>query len=189
MLNFLREIFKSKPQSSESEIKKFFKKFKEDNRRSILEHLKIFFNLKRPDALYPGNFFWSLREAIRYKLTGWERSLLWCPSQLYKTYYYKTYQIELYARWRWEDPWTGHFIIYKNKNIILNNVLEKEISPEDINKALFLESLNEKSIWSEEILSRFDLSSADEISTIEKTMEDLYKYYFIDKKEKLRFGK
>jgi len=132
--------------------------FKENNKRSILEHFQVFFNLKQPDMLYPESIFYRWREKIRERITGWNRSLLWCPSQLQKIYKYKDYQVTCYLRWRWDDPWTGYFILEKD----------------------------DKYIWTEEMFSKYNFNDQTGIRTLEKKMEELYKYYFVDKKEKLK---
>jgi hypothetical protein len=132
--------------------------FRENNKRSILEHFQVFFNLKQPDMLYPESIFYRWREKIRERITGWNRSLLWCPSQLQKTYKHKDYKIICYLRWRWQNPWTGNFILEKDN----------------------------KTFWTEEIFSKYNFDDQADIRTLEKKMEELYKYYFVDKKEKLK---
>jgi hypothetical protein len=150
-LRNIKEIRKNKH-------KKIFGAFKEENKRSILEHILVFFNIKKPDMLYPEPFFYRWREKIRERITGWHRSLLWCPSQLQKKYRYKAYDVISYLRWRWQDPWTGYFILEKN----------------------------DKSYWTNEIFSKYDFSDKTDIRHLEKVMEELYQYYFVDKKEKLK---
>ena len=152
------------------------KSFIEINKRSFLEHIKIFFNLKIPDMLYPGNYFYNLKEAIRYNITGWKRDLLWCPSQLTKTFYYnKNWDIELYARWRWSDPWTGEFLLKKKSNAHYAHLLGIQ------------QSKYEKIIWSKEILSQYNFSDNTPIRDIELALEKEFKKYFIDKIDKIHF--
>ena len=166
MINFLREI---------SQKEKILSK---TNSNSLLEHLQIFFGIKNPGIFYSGNFFWNLKESLRTQITGWHRSLIWCPSQLHKEYTYRDYTVSCYARWRHTDPWTGHFILQKNTNNSLARLMEKEL----------IESTSDK-IWSEEILSQFEFTQDEHIREIEIAMEELYKSYFIDKIKKLRIEK
>lgn len=152
------------------------KSFNEINKRSLLEHIKIFFNFKIPDMLYSGNYFYNLKEAIRYNITGWERQLLWCPSQLMKTVHYnKDWDIELYARWRWNDPWTGEFILKKKSNATYAHLLGIQ------------QSKYEKNIWSTEVLSQYNFSDTTPIRDIELALEKEFKRYFIEKKDKIYF--
>jgi hypothetical protein len=142
----------------ENRNKRIIGKFKLENKRSVFEHLQILFNLKMPDMLYNESFLFRLRESIRENMTGWHRNLMWCPSQVEKRYQYKGYEVIAYLRWRWNDPWTGNFILENN----------------------------ERSLWSEEIFSKYNFNDQTDIRTLEKKMEELYRYYFIDKKEKLK---
>lgn len=164
MINFLREI--SRKEKILAQI----------NSSSFIEHVKIFFGIKNPDMFYSGNLFWKIKESFRTHLTGWHRSLIWCPSQLQKEYTYGNYTVKLYARWRHTDPWTGYFIISKKSDTLLNKLLEID-TPET------------PSLWSEEVLSGFEYTEEDSISDIEKTMEELYQAYFIDKVKQLRFSR
>ena len=43
-----------------------------------------------------------------------------------------------------------------------------------------------KTFWTEEIFSKYNFDDQADIRTLEKKMEELYKYYFVDKKEKLK---
>ena len=123
MINFLREI---------SQKEKILSK---TNSNSLLEHLQIFFGIKNPGIFYSGNFFWNLKESLRTQITGWHRSLIWCPSQLHKEYTYRDYTVSCYARWRHTDPWTGHFILQKNTDfIILGKSMKNIKDAEDIIK-------------------------------------------------------
>ncbi len=36
---------------------------------------------------------------------GWDIDLIWCPSQIYKTFTINGKKIEIYLRWRFDDPW------------------------------------------------------------------------------------
>lgn len=162
MINFLREI--SRKEKILSQV----------NSNSIIEHFQIFFGIKNPDMFYSGNFFWNLKESIRTQVTGWHRSLIWCPSQLQKEYTYGDYTVKLYARWRHTDPWTGYFIVSKKTDTPLSRLLE-------------IDQTESSGIWSQEVLSSFELTEADSIRDVEKTMEDLYRFFFIDKIKKLRF--
>jgi len=150
----LRNIKKIK----ENKTKRILGAFREQNKRSIFEHILVFLNLKKPDALYPEPFFYRWREKIREQITGWNRSLLWCPSQLQKKYRYKDYDVICYLRWRWNDPWTGNFILEKG----------------------------DKTFWSDEIFSKYNFDEKMDIRLLEKKMEELYKHYFVDKKEKIK---
>lgn len=171
LLRWLKYIIQKNQSNNQSK-----KSFSEINKRSLLEHIKIFFSLKTPDILYTGNYFYNLKEAIRYDITGWKRDLLWCPSQLTKTIYYnQNWDIELYARWRWSDPWTGEFILKKKSNANFAHLLDIQ-EPE-----------YEKSIWSTEVLSKYDFSDNTPIHIIESALEKEFKKYFIDKKDKIYF--
>jgi hypothetical protein len=37
---------------------------------------------------------------------GWDIDLIWCPSQIYKTFTINNKEYNIYLRWRWDDPWT-----------------------------------------------------------------------------------
>jgi hypothetical protein len=134
--------------------------FRKSNTRSLKYHIDVFFNRILPDALYPGNYFYDLREAIRENLTGWSRHLIWCPSQVTKTIQYKSYDVTLYLRWRHNDPWTAEFII-ENDHVI---------------------------IWSEELIGNKNFTEETPIRVLELEMEKLYKKYFVDKTERLKLS-
>ena len=34
----------------------------------------------------------------------WRRSLIWCPTQIYRDVFVDSLPLELYLRWRWTDP-------------------------------------------------------------------------------------
>lgn len=34
----------------------------------------------------------------------WRRSLIWCPTQIYRNVFVDSLSLELYLRWRWNDP-------------------------------------------------------------------------------------
>lgn len=40
---------------------------------------------------------------------GWDIDLIWCPSQIYKTFTVNQKEYRIYLRWRFDDPW-GFFI-------------------------------------------------------------------------------
>ncbi len=47
---------------------------------------------------------YPLHESRRIE-NGWDIDLIWCPSQIYKTFTVNGKEIEIYLRWRWDDPW------------------------------------------------------------------------------------
>jgi len=176
LLRWLKNIVNNNQQQSYPQNK--IKEFSKFNKRSILEHIKIFFNKSIPDMLYPGNFFWNLKEEIRFQITGWDRDLIWCPSQLTKIIHYNNnWDIILYARWRWNDPWTGKIIFKKKFNENFDYLFD--INPE-VNYT--------KSLWSKEILEKYNFNVDSPIRDIELALEQEYKYFVIDKKEKLYFN-
>lgn len=138
----------------------FIDDFRKNNKRSLWYHIKVFFNQILPDALYPGNYFYNLKEAIRENITSWHRDLIWCPSQVTKTVRYKSHDVTLYLRWRHQDPWSGEFII-ENDRII---------------------------IWSKDLLEDKNFSDQTPIRTLELEMEKLYREYFIDKSKRLKIS-
>lgn len=174
LANLLRWLNKNKKQEVESDnkIPNLFKNFRKNNKRSLLEHVQVFFGLKLPDAFYPGNFFWSLREALRYEQTGWTRDLIWCPSQLEKEYKYGKYTVTAYARWRWSDPWTGNFIVYDNS-------AKYRLTEEKYNRYT--------GVWSVEVLHSYNFTDETPVREVERALEREYKKYFVDKSEVLRF--
>ena len=167
LANLLRWLNKKKVQENESEslLQNRVKNFRKNNKRSLLYHVKVLLGCVLPDSTYPGNYFWGLREAIRYELTGWTRDLIWCPSQLEKDYTYGKYTVTAYARWRWSDPWTGNFIVVNNDNT----------------KSTY------RGVWSTEVLHKYNFSSTTPIRDVELALEHEYKKYFVDKSEVLRF--
>lgn len=134
--------------------------FRKNNKRSLLYHINVFFGRIQPDPLYPGNYFYHLKEAIRENLTGWRRDLLWCPSQVTKVITYKHYDLTMYLRWRHQDPWTAEFII-ENDRIIM---------------------------WSQELIGDKNFSDQTPIRTLELEMEKLYREYFVDKTKRLKIS-
>ena len=36
---------------------------------------------------------------------GWDIDLIWCPSQIYKTFTVNEKEYKIYLRWRFDDPW------------------------------------------------------------------------------------
>jgi hypothetical protein len=36
---------------------------------------------------------------------GWDIDLIWCPSQIYKTFTVNQKEYRIYLRWRYNDPW------------------------------------------------------------------------------------
>lgn len=52
---------------------------------------------------------WWLDE-LRIALGGWRRDLIWCPSQIRKIMSSSKGEVELYMRWRWDDPWSAYMI-------------------------------------------------------------------------------
>jgi len=36
---------------------------------------------------------------------GWDIDLIWCPSQIYKTFMFNDKEYKIYLRWRFDDPW------------------------------------------------------------------------------------
>ena len=141
-------------------IHSILEEFRKSNKRSLVYHINVFFDKVLPDALYPGNYFYNLREAIRENITGWNRSLIWCPSQVTKKVQYKNYEVTLYLRWRHNDPWSAEFII-ENDHIVF---------------------------WSEELIENKNFTEETPIRILELEMEKLYKKYFIDKTERLKLS-
>lgn len=45
-------------------------------------------------------------------LSGWDDTLIWCPSQLERKFKLDNSVYMLYCRWRWDDPWS--FSFFKN---------------------------------------------------------------------------
>jgi len=63
---------------------------------------------------------------------GWDIDLIWCPSQIYKTFMINQKEYIIYLRWRFDDPWEmyiNHTI--ENKNYIEILVNEKEYQAEE----------------------------------------------------------
>ena len=68
-----------------------------------------------------------MKQNKKYKFTTkWDDNLIWCPSQIYRTFEYNGKQYQLYGRWRWDDPW--HFGIWgldlTGKEIVHENFIE-----------------------------------------------------------------
>ena len=38
--------------------------------------------------------------------SNWHDDLIWCPSQLYRSFHTDKGELTLYCRWRHSDPWT-----------------------------------------------------------------------------------
>lgn len=73
---------------------------------------------------------YPLHESSRIE-NGWDIDLIWCPSQIYKTFTVNGKKIEIYLRWRFDDPWEvyiNHTI--ENTNYIEILVNEKEYQAE-----------------------------------------------------------
>ena len=73
---------------------------------------------------------YPLHESCRIE-NGWDIDLIWCPSQIYKTFTVNSKKIEIYLRWRFDDPWEvyiNHTI--ENTNYIEILVNEKEYQAE-----------------------------------------------------------
>ena len=141
-------------------IHSILEEFRKSNKRSLVYHINVFFDKVLPDALYPGNYFYNLREAIRENITGWNRSLIWCPSQVTKKVQYKNYEVTLYLRWRHNDPWSAEFII-ENDRVVF---------------------------WSNELIENKNFTEETPIRVLELEMEKLYKKYFVDKTESLKLS-
>jgi len=63
---------------------------------------------------------------------GWDIDLIWCPSQIYKTFTVNQKEYIIYLRWRFDDPWEmyiNHTI--KNTNYIEILANEKEYQAEE----------------------------------------------------------
>jgi hypothetical protein len=63
---------------------------------------------------------------------GWDIDLIWCPSQIYKTFTVSQKEYRIYLRWRFDDPWEmyiNHTI--ENTNYIEILVNEKEYQAEE----------------------------------------------------------
>jgi hypothetical protein len=45
---------------------------------------------------------------------GWDIDLIWCPSQIHKTFTINEKEYKIYLRWRFDDPWE----VYVNDNYI-----------------------------------------------------------------------
>ena len=61
----------------------------------------------------------------------WRRSLLWCPTQIYRDVFVDFLSFGLYLRWRWNDPFTFYIDIpdknetsSENQN---NDIIEKAL--------------------------------------------------------------
>ncbi len=79
--------------------------------------------------------YWRLFDffdKIRIFFGGWERDLIWCPSQIRKKIKSPKGNLELYMRWRWDDPWSAHFIFtiddetYWSQNLFANYYFRDE---------------------------------------------------------------
>jgi len=47
---------------------------------------------------------YPLHESRRIE-NGWDIDLIWCPSQIYKTFTVNQKEYIIYLRWRFDDPW------------------------------------------------------------------------------------
>ena len=47
---------------------------------------------------------YPLHESCRIE-NGWNIDLIWCPSQIYKTFTVNQKEYKIYLRWRFDDPW------------------------------------------------------------------------------------
>jgi len=47
---------------------------------------------------------YPLHESRRIE-NGWDIDLIWCPSQIYKTFTVNEKEYRIYLRWRFDDPW------------------------------------------------------------------------------------
>ena len=47
---------------------------------------------------------YPLHESRRIE-NGWDIDLIWCPSQIYKTFMFNDKEYKIYLRWRFDDPW------------------------------------------------------------------------------------
>lgn len=60
---------------------------------------------------------WKISELfddVRVACGGFRRDLIWCPSQIRKKISTPKGDLELYMRWRWEDPWSAYFVFTKD---------------------------------------------------------------------------
>lgn len=130
--------------------------------KHLIYDLQILFRYKYPGMFYESNLFLRLTEIIRESITGWKRDLLWCPSQLNKIIFYNDTEYLLYARWRWEDPWTGYIIIRKEKGVKVEQ------------------------LWSEELLEQYNFKDYD-IRKVERKMDKLFRDYIVHKSKNLDF--
>lgn len=124
--------------------------------------IQILFRFKYPGMFYESNKVLNLTEIIREYVTGWSRDLIWCPSQLNKTIHYNNTEYLLYARWRWDDPWTGYIIIRKTNGIKIEQ------------------------LWSEELLEKYNYKDYD-IRKVERTLDSIFRDTIIHKKSNLEF--
>ena len=130
--------------------------------KHIIYDIQILFRFKYPGMFYESNKVLNLTEIIREYVTGWSRDLIWCPSQLNKTIQYNNTEYLLYARWRWDDPWTGYIIIRKTNGIKIEQ------------------------LWSEELLEKYDYKDYD-IRKVERTLDFIFRDTIIHKKNNLEF--
>jgi hypothetical protein len=56
---------------------------------------------------------YPLHESRRIE-NGWDIDLIWCPSQIYKTFTVNQEEYRIYLRWRFDDPWE---VYINDKNI------------------------------------------------------------------------
>ena len=99
---------------NEQRLEDFFKKFRPSLSKRILNQITWWF------------------DKIRIFFGGWERHLIWCPSQIRKKIKSPKGDLELYMRWRWDDPWSAHFIFtiddetYWSQNLFKNYYFRDE---------------------------------------------------------------
>ena len=130
--------------------------------KHLIYDIEILFRFKYPGMFYKKNNIFEFTEILREFITGWKRELIWCPSQLNKTIMYKNTEYCLYARWRWDDPWSGYIVIRKDNGI------------------------NIEQLWSEELLHKFDYKDYD-IRKVERTLDKIFRDTIIHRKSNLSF--
>ena len=128
--------------------------------RHLLYDIKVLFRLQYPYMFYRYSFIYNLTEKVRYFLTGWNRSLVWCPSQLTKSINYKGKHYELYGRWRWDDPWTGYLIVKDSKG--------------------------RYKLWSEELLSEYNFIDYD-VRKVEKALDFIFEETIVKQNKVIKF--
>ena len=186
MSNLLRWLNKEKNQENKepSEFEELLKKAKKLSTSTFSEHVEILLGKKLPGMFYSGNYFWNLKESLRYERTGWDRSLLWCPSQLHKYKKYGKWNVTLYARWRWSDPWTGNIIVNRYP-LELHHALLDHWVVKDESGPYFVDV--GKNLWSQDVLESYNFSESTPIKVVERALEHEYEKYFVRKEALLSF--